>query len=131
MPIIPKKYFSFPSSRAKISWIVLLQFLIWSFRFKYISLHILQEIAILNIPLDISANCIEPGAYMMWRSLRDGIFSVAVFLLYKLSSKRKKCQTDVCFLGVLTNRTWRKEFHFIVFHSSLKLRHHIARPSSP
>ena len=112
MPIIPKQFFSFPSSRAKISWIVLLLFLIWSIRFKDISLQILQEIAILNIPLEISANCIEPGAYMMWRSLRDGIFSLTVLLLYKLSSKRKKCQTDVC---VIINEDYLKNeflFHF-------------------
>ena len=90
VPITPRIFFSFPSSRVKISGIVLLQFLIWSIRFKDISLQILQEIVILNIPLEISANCIEPGNYMMWRSLRDGIFSVTVFLLYKLSSKRQK-----------------------------------------
>ena len=116
---------SFPSSWAKISWIVLLQFFTWSIRLKNISLQILQEIAILNIPREISANCIEPGTYMMWRSLRDGIFSVTVFLLYKLSSKWKKCQIDVLFLGVLTNRTWWKECH-----SSLKLRAWSSRCSS-
>ena len=132
VPITSRMFLVFQVVEPKLAaWIVLLQFFTWSIRFKDISLQILQEFAILNIPLEISANCIEwRDDVTWWWCLRDGIFSVTVILLYKLSSKRKKYQIDVLFLGVLTNRTWRKEFHFIVFHLSLKLRHHVARPSS-